>query len=99
MRVAIDFRVLGTEAALRGLGRYTQQQTFQALQTDPALEVFLLVRDKLEPERFLHDWLSMPRVHPVWLDEGAEGAPPGTLAEHERLLRYSHRLQAMLRNL
>ncbi len=81
------------------MGRYTQQQIFEALRTDPDLEVFLLVRDKLDPAQCLYDWSFMPRVHPIWLDEGSEGATPGTLPHHEWLLRYSNRLQAMLRNL
>ncbi len=99
MRVAIDLRVLGTEAALRGMGRYTQQQIFEALRADPDLEVFLLVRDKVDPARCLYDWMQMPRVHPIWVDEGLEGADPGTLPHYEWLLRYSHRLQATLQNL
>src|ERR1700736_6707313 len=99
MRVAIDFRVIGTEAAMRGLGRYTQQQVFEALRADPKLEVFLLVRDKVDPARCLYDWFSMPRAHPIWLDEGAEGASPGSLPPHDWLLRYSNRLQAVLRHI
>jgi glycosyltransferase involved in cell wall biosynthesis len=35
----------------------------------------------------------------MWLDEGAERASPDTLPHHEWLLRYSNRLQAMLRNI
>ena len=31
LRVAVDFKVMSTEAALRGLGRYTQQQILAAL--------------------------------------------------------------------
>ena len=91
--------VLGTDAALRGFGRYTQQQVFEALRTDPELEVLLLLRDKLDPARCLYDWLSVPRAHPIWMDEGAEGAAPGSLPHHEWLLRYSSQLQAMLHNL
>jgi hypothetical protein len=79
MRVAVDCRVLGTGAALRGMGRYTQQQVFEALRIDPNLEVFLLIRDKLNPDRCLHDWQSIPRAHVIWVDEGGEGAAPGTL--------------------
>lgn len=99
MRVAVDFRVLGTEAALRGMGRYTQQQIFEALRVDPELEVFLLLREKLDPARCLHDWSAMPRVHPIWLDGGEAGPLPGSLPYHEWLLRYSHQLQSMLQNL
>jgi glycosyltransferase involved in cell wall biosynthesis len=99
MRVAIDFKVLGTEAAMRGMGRYTQQQAFEALRADPSLELFFILQDKLEPDRCVYDWLAMPRVHPIWLDDGREGAVPDTLPPHELLLRYSHRLQATLRNL
>jgi len=99
MRVAIDFRVLGTDAAMRGIGRYTQQQVFEALRADPNLEVFPLVREKIDPMSCLYDWLAMPRVHPIWIDDGGEGAAPSTLPHHEWLLRYSYRLQAMLRNL
>jgi len=99
MRVAIDFKVVGTEAATRGMGRFTQQQVFEALRQDPDLEVFLLVNDRLDPKRCLYDWDAMPRAHPIWLDDGSEGAQPGTLHAHEAMLLYSHRLQAMLRNL
>ena len=93
------WHVLGTEAALRGMGRYSQQQVFEALRSDLDLEIFLLVRDELDTGRCLHDWLSTPRVHPIWLDEGTERVEPGTLPHHELLLRYSNRLQATLRNL
>ena len=65
MRVAVDFQVLGTEAALRGMGRYTQQQVFEALRADRELEVFLLVRDKIDPACCLYNWLATPRAHPI----------------------------------
>jgi hypothetical protein len=75
MRVAVDFQVLDTEAALRGMGRYTQQQVFEALRADPELEVFLLVRQKLDPDRCLYDWRSMPRAHPIWLGDSSDSNP------------------------
>lgn len=99
MRVAVDFKVMGTEAAIRGMGRFTQQQIFEALRTDPSLEIFLILQDPLLPERCVHDWTKMERVHPVWLDrESGEVVAPGKQAFERRML-YGHRLQAMLRNL
>jgi glycosyltransferase involved in cell wall biosynthesis len=99
MRVAVDFRVVSTEAALRGMGRYTQQQVFEALRADPDLEVFLIVPNRIDPRRCLHDWLAMPRVHPIWLDGAAEGTTPETLLDYEGILQYSHRLQATLQDI
>lgn len=99
MRVAIDFKVMGTEAANRGMGRFTQQQVFEALRADPSLEVFLILQDPLLPERCVHDWTNMPRVHPVWLDrEGGEAVAPGK-HPFERKLLYGHRMQSLLRRL
>lgn len=99
MRVAIDFKVMGTDAAMRGMGRFTQQQVFEALRADPKLEVFPILQKRLEPANCLHGWLQMDRVHPIWLDPSLGAAAPDARNEHERLMLHSHRLQAMLRQL
>ncbi|MEY3731530.1 MAG: hypothetical protein RLZZ57_2286, partial [Pseudomonadota bacterium] len=99
MRVAIDFKVMGTEAANRGMGRFAQQQVFEALRADPSLEVFLILQKPLDPTKCLYDWQRMDRAHPVWLDPALDAEAPDARTEHERLMLYSHRLQAKLRAL
>jgi glycosyltransferase involved in cell wall biosynthesis len=99
MRVAIDFKVMGTDAANRGMGRFTQQQVFEALRADPSLEVLLILQKPLDPDKCLYDWQRMDRAHPVWLDPALGAEAPNARPEHERLMLYSHRLQAKLRAL
>jgi glycosyltransferase involved in cell wall biosynthesis len=99
MRIAIDFKVMGTEAASRGMGRFTQQQVFEALRADPSLEVFLLLQKPLDPATCLYDWQRMERAHPVWLDPVLGAEAPDARNSHERLMLYSHRLQAKLQAL
>jgi glycosyltransferase involved in cell wall biosynthesis len=99
MRVAIDFKVMGTEAANRGMGRFTQQQVFEALRADPSLEVFLILQEPLDQAKCLYDWQQMDRAYPVWLDPTLGAEAPDARTRHERLMLYSHRLQAKLRAL
>jgi glycosyltransferase involved in cell wall biosynthesis len=96
MRVAVDFRVMGGEAATRGMGRFTQQQVFEALQADPTLEVFPILHDPLLPERCVHDWMTMPRVHPVWTERDEVDGAAASGRCRERKLYYAQRLQSLL---
>lgn len=85
MRVAVDFKVMATDAALRGMGRFTQQKIFQALSTDPTLELLLVLQNPLDPSKCLYDWQAMDRVHPIWLEPSLGAKAPEARHEHERL--------------
>jgi glycosyltransferase involved in cell wall biosynthesis len=84
---------------MRGMGRFTQQQVYQSLRMDPQIEIFLLIEKSLNPATCLYDWLNMERVHPVWLDNNFRVKSRDSRDEYERILQYSHRLQATLRQI
>ena len=97
MRVAVDFKVMSTEAALRGLGRYTQQQILAALDLDDSLEVVILLHGKLDPRTCLTDWLAHPRVKPVRMHADDASWPLDRLPTFQETLSYTRRLDVTLR--
>jgi glycosyltransferase involved in cell wall biosynthesis len=99
LRVAVDFKVMSTEAALRGMGRYTQQQIRAALEVDGNLEILLLLHDQLEERNCLIDWLSHPRVTPARLHCDDVKWKLNCQPTFREALSYTRRLDATLRHL
>ena len=102
MRVAVDFRVLSTEAANRGMGRVTQQQLREVLERDSENEYLVItypgVRDDIiYPEirnapNVAFKRLAFPDIEPGMLIPFAVEA----LLPKDKLLAFSARFQEFL---
>ncbi|WP_139165416.1 hypothetical protein [Microvirga guangxiensis] len=98
MRIAVDFKVLSTDAAMRGMGRYTQQQVREVLQLDRGVEIFLLMHGQIDKSSMLHDWISESRVQIVPVSVDGYDLSLSQLSSFDALLEYSHRLQTLLKS-
>lgn len=99
MRVAVDFKVVSTEAALRGMGRYTQQQIREVLIHDPSVEIFLLMHGPVPKENVLFDWSAFPNVHCIPVSVDGHVLDYRQSPSFETILAYSHRIQQLLKEL
>ncbi|MGD0579375.1 MAG: glycosyltransferase family 1 protein [Bryobacteraceae bacterium] len=99
MRVAVDFKVVSTEAAMRGMGRYTQQQIREVLSQDPHLELFLFMHGPVPPQNALFDWGLFPNVHTIPVTVDGHDLNYTKMPDFGTILAYSHRIQQLLRRL
>lgn len=67
MRIAVDFRVLSTEAANRGMGRYTQQQLREVLKLDHDNEYLLLCYPYVKKSLIYPEILSASNIRIIQL--------------------------------
>jgi glycosyltransferase involved in cell wall biosynthesis len=99
MRIAVDFKVISTDAAVRGMGRYTQQQLRELLAHDSDVEVFLLSHGPAPAEHLLADWTSFSKVHTIPVTVDGHDLDYTKPPDFATVLAYSHRLQQLLKRL
>jgi glycosyltransferase involved in cell wall biosynthesis len=99
MRIAVDFKAVSSEAAMRGMGRYTQQQVREILALDPDIEVFLLMHGFIPKENVLFDWNAFPNVHVIPVSIDGHDVDYRQMPSFDTVLAYSHRLQHLLKQL
>jgi len=99
MRIALDMNVLLTSAALRGMGRYTQQQFRELLAFEKDHQYFLISAAPIPEENRLFDWSKQPNVSsvPVVVDDVALSL--ATPPSFDETLKYSGRLEQILKSL
>lgn len=99
MRIALDMNVLLTSAALRGMGRYTQQQFRELLALEKDHEYFLISAAPIPEENRLFDWSKQPNVSsvPIVVDDVALSL--ATPPSFDETLKYSGRLEQILKSL
>lgn len=95
MRIAVDCRVLSTEAADRGMGRYTQHQLREVLRIDTENEYILVCRPEIKASRILPEIRSAPntRISRLKLPGFGNGENPDL---PENVLRFSAEFQQYL---
>src|SRR5947207_839792 len=99
MRVAVDFKAVSSEAAMRGMGRYTQQQVRAVLAEDPGIELYLLMHGPVPKENALFDWTQFPNVHSIPLSVDGHDLDYRHSPSFETIAAYSHRIQYLLKRL
>ena len=95
MRIAIDYRVLSTEAADRGMGRHTQLQLREVLKLDTQNEYLLICRPDIQSSLILPEIRQAPNVEisVLFLPSFSGGRNPD---EPEYVLRYAAEFQQHL---
>lgn len=97
MRIAVDYKPASSEAAMRGMGRYTQQQIREVLLAAPELDVYLFTHGPIPSENRLFDWTTFPNVHTIPVSVDGHSMDPAPMPTYEKVLAYSHRLQQLLK--
>lgn len=95
MRIAIDFRVMSTEAANRGMGRYTQQQLREVLRRDTTNEYFILTYPGIRKTLIDPEVSSSSRVQFLFIDLN-EINNDGLSLNREKVYEYSGKFQEIL---